>query len=104
MIDIGAGIEFYEQLGFHGEAYDDGYAWIKHCGWEWFHLRKVGSVTGNEASAYLHVDDAAAWHEAMTQAAAGRVVLGDLADTPWGKREFSFSDPAGNLIRIGSPL
>ncbi len=68
------------------------------------HLRTVDSVDRNEASAYLHVDDADAWRSAMFESTGGMVELGEAVDTPWGKREFSFADPAGNLIRIGGSL
>ena len=102
--DMAEAIAFYERLGFDVHAYDPGYAWVKHCGWEWFHLRGVESVDGNQASAYLHVEDAAAWRSAFVEASGGDVELADLGDMPWGKREFSFTDPAGNLIRLGSSL
>lgn len=97
-------VGFYQRLGFQVVAYDEGYAWVKHCGWEWFHLRRVDSVRGNRASAYLHVEDADAWRLAIAAASDGTVALNELADTPWGKREFSFTDPDGNLIRVGSNL
>lgn len=97
-------IEFYERLGFEVVAYDDGYAWVKHCGWEWFHLRRVDAVDGNQTSAYLHVDDAEAWRAAMLESADGTIELTPAEDMPWGKREFSVTDPAGNLIRLGSSL
>lgn len=97
-------IEFYERLGFEGRAYDTDYAWISHCGWEWLHLRRVESVDGNASSAYLHIDDADAWREAMIKASNGSIDLSDATAMPWGKKEFSFTDPAGNLIRLGSNL
>lgn len=102
--DLAGAIEFYQRLGFQVEAYDDGYAWVKHCGWEWFHLRNVDSVDGNQTSAYLHVEDADAWRQAMADSSGGAVELAEATDTPWGKREYSVTDPAGNLIRFGSNL
>lgn len=93
---------FYRRLGFDVDAYDEGYAWVKHCGWEWLHLGRVDSVAGNRAGAYLHVGDADAWHRAMRTASKDEVDLAVPTDTPWGKREFSFDDPAGNHVRIGS--
>ena len=67
-------------------------------------LRRVDSVEGNRASLYLHVDDAEAWRAAMNEAAGGDVEMTETTDTPWGKLEFSFEDPAGNLVRVGSDL
>jgi catechol 2,3-dioxygenase-like lactoylglutathione lyase family enzyme len=102
VVDMTEATAFYRSLGFEVDAYDEGYAWVTHCGWEWLHLRRVDSVDGNRASAYLHVADADEWHAAMRAATAGEIALADPVDTPWGKREFSFDDPAGNHIRIGS--
>lgn len=103
--DMAAAIACYERLGFEVNAYDDAYAWVTHGGWEWAHLRLVESVEGNECSAYFHVDDAAAWHAAITNAAASSTAIEveALTETPWGKLEFAFIDPAGNRVRIGSP-
>lgn len=99
-----AAIECYERLGFEVTSYDDDYAWVRHGGWEWAHLRLVDSVEGNEASAYFHVDDAAEWHRAITEAAGRTIEIEPIVDTPWGKREFAFIDPGGNRVRIGSPM
>jgi catechol 2,3-dioxygenase-like lactoylglutathione lyase family enzyme len=101
--DMQAAISFYERLGFEVTAYDERYAWVRHCGWEWLHLRLVDSIAGNEASAYLHVDDADAWRAAMHDTSAGEVELSPLEDMPWGQSEFFLTDPSGNLIRIGQP-
>src|SRR5687767_5584219 len=50
--------------------------------------------------AYLRVDDADAWHaQVVASALAARV--GDVADEPWGMREFSVTTPDGHRIRIG---
>ena len=100
---MGEAIEFYESLGFEVTRYDDHYAWVRHCNWEWSHLRRVDSVAGNQASADFHVEDAAAWRSAFIAASGGSVELQPVEATPWGKNEFSFTDPAGNLIRLGSP-
>ncbi len=99
--DLDVAVGWYEQLGFDVHRYDDGYAWVGHCGWEWLHLRLVDSSAGSGAGAYLHVDDADAWRVAMEAATGGGVELGPLADMPWGLREFSFTDPSGNVVRIG---
>ena len=80
------------------------YAWVRHCGWEWFHLRRVDSTAASEASAYLHVDDVDSWFRAMSDASAGTIAIGAPIDTRWGMREFDVRDPWGNLLRIGSNL
>lgn len=102
--DLAAVSDFYRRLGFEVDSYDDGYAWVKHCGWEYLHLRRVDSVDGNEASAYVHVDDADTWLTALLAASDGSVEIGPIADMPWGMREFSFTDPSGNLVRFGHNL
>ncbi len=102
--DLSAASDFYRRLGFEVVAYDDGYAWVKHCGWEWFHLQRVDSTAGNRASAYLHVEDPDAWRAGMVGASGGEIELRPTADMPWGMREFSFDDPDGNHIRIGCNL
>lgn len=102
--DMAEAIAFYRRLGFEVNAYDPQYAWVRHCGWEWLHLRAVESVDNNQASAYLHVENADAWRAAMVKAAGGTVTLGALTDMAWGLREFSFTDPAGNVVRVGHPI
>lgn len=102
--DMAVAIDFYRRLGFGVTAYDENYAWVHHSGWEWLHLRLVPSVEGNQASAYLHVSNADAWRAAMTEASGGSIELSPLADMPWGLREFSFVDPAGNVVRLGHNL
>jgi len=102
--DLARATDFYERLGFEATAYDEGYAWITHGGWEWVHLRRVESVADNQASAYLHVDDADTWRRSMLASSDGAIELTEATDMPWMKREFSFTDPSSNLIRVGSPL
>ena len=99
--DLAEAIEFYERLGLDVVSYDAGYAWVLYGGRELLHLRLVTDVDSdrNEASAYLHVDDTDAWHARWSG-----VARTDPTDTEWGMREFSLSDPSGNLLRIGSNL
>ncbi len=103
--DMRAAISFYRELGFEVASYDGGYAWVKHCGWEFWHLRLVDGLdpTVNEASAYVHVADARQWHAALV-AEGGIDGVGELVDQCWGMREFSLVDPAGNLVRFGQSL
>lgn len=100
--DIDASIDFYRELGFEVVSYDSGYAWVRSCSWEYLHLRRVDELdpAANEASAYVHVADPDAWRTAFVTAAPS-VAVGDVADMPWGMREFALTDPSGNLIRFG---
>jgi len=103
--DMAVAIAYYEKLGFDVKAYDEGYAWVRHCGWEFLHLALAKGVdaAANEAAAYIHVADADAWYTAMV-AVAPDAEISHLADTPWGMREYSFTDPSGNRVRIGQNL
>lgn len=96
-------VAFYRGLGFEVEAFDDTYAWVRHNGDEILHLRLAPQLdpAANESAGYFHVEDADSWHVAWTE---GDVDLSDIEDHPWGMREFSFSDPSGNLIRVGHNL
>ena len=96
-------VAFYRGLGFEVEAFDDTYAWVRRNGDEILHLRLVPELdpAANESAGYFHVEDADSWHAAWT---GGEVDLTAIEDYPWGMREFSFSDPNGNLIRVGHNL
>ncbi len=52
--------------------------------------------------AYLQVDDADAWHARAL--AAGAVLVKQLADEPWGMREFGVRTVDGHRIMIGHQL
>ena len=99
--DIATAVPFYEALGFTVECYDDGYAWVKHGGWEYLHLERSDDAGGG--SAYLHVDDPDRWHVAFT-ANAGGASIGEVTDQPWSMREFAVVDPDGNRIRFGANI
>lgn len=101
--DLEAAIDFYRRIGFDVASYDDGYAWVRHRGDEILHLRTVPDldVDANRTSAYLHVEDADAWHAATAEHAEE---VGPVADMPWGMREFAVTDPSGNLLRFGHNL
>ncbi len=104
--DTDEAIEFYRRLGFDVERFDDGYAWVRTCGWEIFQLAQVPSPDpgASVASAYVHVTDADAWHVAITAAAADDAAIGVVVDQPWGMREFVVTDPDGNVVRFGRNL
>ncbi|MFQ5555281.1 MAG: hypothetical protein ACE5GC_07935 [Acidimicrobiia bacterium] len=67
------------------------------------HLRLVPDLdaVSNDASCYIHVQNADAWHAAMAKRG---LALREIADRPWGMREFSVVDPFGTVIRVGHNL
>jgi len=109
--DMAEAIGFYRGLGYDVVSYDEQYAWVRHCGWEIVHLRLVEGLDplANETTAFVHVDDADRWRSGFTtppKATAAATELGEMGavrDEPWGMREFSVTDPSGNVLRYGSP-
>ncbi|MEM9132846.1 MAG: VOC family protein [Actinomycetota bacterium] len=101
--DMAEAVAFYRSLGFAVEQYDDGYAWVTHRGGEILHLGRVDTLdaAANHASAYVHVQDADAWHAGWT---SDGIAATEVIDQPWGMREFTLTDPAGNLLRVGQNL
>lgn len=99
--DMTAAMAFFRRLGFDVESFDDGYALVRHRDDEIVHLRAVPDLdpVANEASVYWHVRNADEWHRAF---GAADVEPGPIADMPWGMREFTLTDPSGNVIRVGS--
>ena len=104
--DMAEAIAFYRRLGFDVEQFDDGYAWVRTCGWEFLHLAHAANVEPGRAAAgaYVHVTDADEWHVAITAAAGEDAAIGGVVDQPWGMREFAVTDPAGNIVRFGRNL
>lgn len=102
--DMDAAMSYYRSVGFAVVAYDAGYAWVRTCGWEMFHLVLAAGTApgGSVAGAYLHVSDVDEWHRAI-RTNAPDVPIGAITDTPWGMREFALTDPSGNVVRIGRP-
>ncbi len=99
VVDMNEAVDFYRRLGFEVEAFDGGYAWVRHDGEEILHLAAHPdmAVAANRAAGYLHVQDAGRWYEAWS----GHVDVGPLEDHAWGMREFAVRDPSNNLLRVG---
>ncbi len=100
--EMGPAVDHYRAIGFEVEAYDDTYAWVRHRGEEILHLALVADLDPerNAAAGYFHVQDPEAWHRVCSAA----VETGELADRPWGMREFAMRDPSGNVLRVGANL
>lgn len=101
VIDMDDALAFYRQAGFEIEQYDIGYAWIRHQGDEVLHLRQEPELdpANNPTVGYFHIKDADRWHQALSHAQLNPT---GITDQPWGMREFTISDPSGNIIRFGT--
>lgn len=101
--DMAVAVEFYQAMGLAIEPYDDNYAFVVAEGTMLCHLRVVEGldVAGNHAALYVQVGDADVVHGIVTAAGLEAAAPEDM---PWGMREFSLTDPSGNLIRVGHSL
>src|SRR5262245_52288151 len=96
---------FYQSLGFNA-GYGEGDYEILRRGNLVVHLEARGDLVPatNQTSCYWRVTDADALHQefaALGLPHEGSPSLTEPYDEPWGMREFTLKDPAGNLIRIG---
>ena len=100
--DMAEALKFWSRLPhLTVEEYEGGgYAFVCHLGAEVIHLdhRPEMDASANVAGCYLHVHGIDALREAL--AAAGMPVS-DVRDEPWGMREFTLTDPSGNVVRLG---
>jgi catechol 2,3-dioxygenase-like lactoylglutathione lyase family enzyme len=106
--DVRRAREFYESLGFEAGHFDDRYEILRR-GNLVVHLEARPDLAPavNQTSCYWRVTDADALHRefaALGLPAEGSPSLSEPFDEPWGMREFTIKDPAGNLIRIGHEL
>ena len=106
VVNLADAVEFYERAGFGVRIYrendDDpgeGFAFVEYDGQSVFDLDVIDiDPARNGAGCYLIVRDADAWHARMT---ASGLRVTEIADQPWGMREFTLTDPFGNSVRIG---
>lgn len=63
----------------------------------WEAATKPETLTEGRTNCYWRVSDADALYREF--ASVGVPSLTDLSDEPWGMREFTLKDPAGNLIQ-----
>jgi len=99
---------FYESLGFNSGYKDNRYD-IMRRGDLVVHLEQRDDLVPslNRTSCYWRVKDADALYQEFTAVglqSQGLPSMSTPSDEPWGMREFSIRDPAGNLIRIGHEL
>ena len=100
--DMAEALAFWSRLPhLTVEQYEGGgYAFVRHLGAEVIHLdhRPGLDTSANMAGCYLHVPGFDALHEAL---AATEMPVSDVRDEPWGMREFTLTDPSGNVVRLG---
>ena len=97
--DMAESVAFWTAAGLSVERYDDGYAFVVRDG-ELLHLAADPGVDPalKASGCYIHARNVDELHAAWS--AAG-LPVSELADQPWGMREFSVKDPSGNLVRVG---
>lgn len=105
VLDLDAALERYRRLGFSTEL-EEGprYGFAERSGVS-LHLIEWSdhdpARTGSHL--YLYVSDADALYDEWSNAGV-EGELGELFNAPYGLREFSFRDPEGTLLRVGSPI
>ena len=96
---------FYESLGFAAGYHDDDYEILRR-GDLVVHLELQPDLDPerNRTSCYWRVPNADILYRefaVLRLPSSGIPSLTSPRDQPWGMREFTMRDPAGNLIRIG---
>jgi uncharacterized glyoxalase superfamily protein PhnB len=107
--DIDAAVDFYERAGFDVRRYIDetgqpsGHAFVTRDDRSVFDLGEEKSMdpATNRAACYLITQDADDWHAYMRDAG---LPVTDIADQPWGMREYALADPFGNHVRVGRSI
>jgi hypothetical protein len=96
--------KFFESAGFVVRTYDGGgFAFVEYDDESVFDLDEAEGFDpeGNRAGCYLIVPGVEEWHARLLDAGLS---VTELADQPWGMREFTLTDPNGSAIRIGRPV
>ena len=105
--DLARAMAFYRRLGFTAQAWQDSdfYGFLHRDG-QSVHLSRSEKLANNEspAAAYFYlVKGTAAALEAEFRA-AGIEILNPLAPRPWNMRDFTISDPDGNMLHFGEEI
>ncbi|WP_404433912.1 VOC family protein [Microbacterium lacus] len=120
--ELDRAVTFYRELGFDVQVAEvGGYAFVEASGIR-FHLSESPGFDPftDAGMIYLYVDDVDSVHAALSLPSADSLPhqylverrmrgeslarIGVLRDEEWGMREFYFTDPDNNLVRVGSRL
>lgn len=106
--DLAASKRFYlEKLGFAEDFSVEGWAFLSRgaCNLRLGHCPDAMPMSKNQDHswfAYLHVRDASGFYEETVK--NGVEIWHNLADKPWGMREFAVVTPDGHRIVFGERL
>ena len=105
--DFAASKAFYEALGFEVPWASDDLAYVRHGSTSFLLQRFFVPEHAGNFMMHLLVEDADAWHaQVLASGVVARfgVRLSAPEDRPWRIRDFTLTDPAGVLWRIGHNL
>jgi len=106
--DLASSKKFYvEKLGFVEELNVEGWSFLSRgaCKLRLGHCPEavpMSSVQDHSWFAYLHVGDASGLYQEIMR--NGVEIWHELADKPWGMREFAIVTPDGHRIVFGETL
>ncbi|HEY5262931.1 MAG TPA: VOC family protein [Acidimicrobiales bacterium] len=103
--DLATALARYRRLGFATELDESAHYGFVERGMVQLHLLPddPDDPGGTGGLVYLYVSDADAVHAEWTSAGVEGRFIGPH-DTPYGLREFIYTDPDGIVHKVGSPL
>jgi hypothetical protein len=103
--DLDAALSRYRLLGFATERDESANYGFVERGTVQLHLQSEDPDDPGETggAVYIYVSDAVALHAEWTSVGVEGRFIGPH-DTPYGLREFVYSDPDGIVHKVGSPL
>jgi hypothetical protein len=103
--DLGAALARYRRLGFATELDEPAQYGFAERGVVQLHLVREDpdDPSGTGGVVYIYVSDADALHAEWASAGVDGRFMGPH-NTPYGLREFVYTDPDGIVHRVGSPL
>lgn len=102
-----ASLDFYRALGFEIPWHNEELAYVRHGSTSFLLQRFYVKEHAENFMMHMLVENADDWYEHVVKSGVVPkfgVHLGKPEDRPWGIRDFTLSDPAGVLWRIGQNL